>query len=84
MASGKAWLSTTVSPRYYGVVTLVSILQVGESGDLILERLDHVVAGPDWSSVRLPSLSLRPLCLSCLPLVLQCVLPDTQGPGPGR
>lgn len=35
VGAGKAWpqkLSTTVSPRYYGVVTLVSILQVGESG----------------------------------------------------
>ena len=29
---GPQKLSTTISPRYYGVVTLVSILQVGESG----------------------------------------------------
>lgn len=29
---GPQRLSTAISPRYYGVVTLVSILQVGESG----------------------------------------------------
>lgn len=71
-----------MSLRYYGVVTLVSILQVGESGVWLsgewIMWLGQTGVVSDFQAPH----SYH--CASCYPPVLQCVLPNTQGPRLGR